>query len=160
MALRLLTHPGTAHHMAHTNQTVHATNPNITVINSHLYLLEFFFKKPPNCAPFPLDAAEVGRAVLVAGRAGAGRGDPGPLPLPLQLCVWMRHNLGPGPALQIAQRYPANLLPLRCCQRQHQRASVARHSARTHNATTGKTSHSYFLKENVGTVAKPLLLTS
>lgn len=78
------------------------------------------------------DAA--GRAVLVAGWAGAGCGHPGPLPLPLQFCVWVWYELGQRPALQISQRDPANLLPLRRCQRQHQRASDTR---RTQNAPTG-----------------------
>lgn len=81
------------------------------------------------------DAA--GRAVLVAGWAGAGCGHPGPLPLPLQFCVWVWYELGQCPALQISQRDPANLLPLRRCQRQHQRASDARRSRRTQNASTG-----------------------
>lgn len=77
---------------------------------------------------FAPDAAEVGRAVLVAGRTGAGCGHPGPLPLPLQLRLWMRYKVGLGPPLQISKRYPANLLPLRCCQWQHQCASVPHRS--------------------------------
>lgn len=98
---------------------------------------------------FPPDAAEVGGAVLVAGWAGAGCGDPGPLPRPLQLCVWMRHRLRLCPSLQISQRYPTDLLPLWCCQRQHQCASVSRHSLWTHNTTTGNKSDSYFNQINI-----------
>lgn len=94
---------------------------------------------------FAPDAAEVGRAVLVAGRTGAGCGHPGPLPLPLQLRLWMWYKVRLGPPLQISKRYPANLLPLRCCQRQHQCASVPHHSLWTHNATTGNGSDSPLL---------------
>lgn len=143
--------------MNRSQQNVHkrSTNENLLLITEILLIsLELCrstnSREPWHCSYFlsfplfPPDAAEDGWAVLVAGWAGAGRGDPGPLSLPLQLCVWMWHKLRPGPCLQISSWYPANLLPLWCCQRQHQCASVVCHSLWTHNSTKGNKSDLYY----------------
>lgn len=116
------------------------------VKKSKCFCVLFLFVELKGASLCLADSAEGRRTVLVSGRAGAGRGDPGPLPLPLQLCVWMQHRLQLCSSCQISQRYPADLLSLWCCQRQHQRASVSCCALWTHSTTTGKQTWLFHVK--------------